>query len=161
MKTPDPIARLIKEHEEALHNLQVLNKTTDEFIQHGFSEERFERFLASVRYIEEEVQVHNLKEEQVLFPALEKHVNGPTRSLRKDHKELAETSKELQESIKKVRENPYDQRAITELVALGKEAVRIFVNHIRKENDILFPIARKVLKKEELREIAKILTEES
>jgi hemerythrin-like domain-containing protein len=158
MKRYDPIAQLIREHEQALQKLHLLNQTTDEFIREGFSEERFERILSAARYIKEEVSVHNLSEEQLLFPALERHVDGPTRTLRQDHKELEEAHGEFEESIEKVRANPYDRMAITELVSASKNVVRIFVNHIHKENDILFPIARKVLSKEELRSIARKIT---
>jgi hemerythrin-like domain-containing protein len=158
MKGNDPIAQLIKEHERALEKLQLLNKTTDELIADGFSEGRLERILSAARYIEEEVSVHNRSEEDLLFPTLEKHVEGPTKSLRADHKELAKANEEFEESIRKVKENPYDRTAITELVSTGKTVVRIFVNHIHKENDILFPIARKVLSKAELQSIARRIT---
>lgn len=158
VKSYDPIAQLIKEHEQALQKLQLLNRTTDEFIVDGFSEERFERILSAAHYIKEEVSVHNLSEEQLLFPALERHVEGPTKSLRADHKELEEAHGEFEDSIRRVRKNPYDRTAITDLVSSGKNVVRIFVNHIHKENDILFPIARKVLSKEELRSIARRIT---
>lgn len=155
MKAYDPIAQLIREHERALEKLHLLNRTTDELIEDGFSAERFTRILSAARYIKEEVSIHNRSEEQLLFPALERHVKGPTKSLRADHKELAEANGEFEESISKVRENPYDRPAITALVSTGKNVVRIFVNHIHKENDILFPIARKVLSKEELKSIAR------
>ena len=158
MKAYDPIAQLIKEHEQALQKLHLLNKTTDEFIHEGFSEERFARILSATRYIKEEVSVHNLSEEELLFPALERHVEGPTKSLRADHRELEEAHGEFEECIERVRTNPFDRAAITELVSAGKNVVRIFVNHIHKENDILFPIARKFLSKEELRSIARRIT---
>jgi len=158
MKGHDPIALLIKEHEHALQKLRLLNRTTDELIEDGFSEGRFTRILSAARYIQEEVSVHNRSEEDLLFPALERHVEGPTKSLRRDHKELAEANGEFEETIRKVRRNPYDRVAITELVSAGKHIVKIFVNHIHKENDILFPIARKVLSKEELKSIARRIT---
>jgi hemerythrin-like domain-containing protein len=158
VRSYDPIAQLIKEHEQALEKLQLLNRTTDELIEDGFSEARFAKILSAARYIEEEVSVHNRSEEDLLFPALERHVEGPTKSLRADHKELAEANGEFEESIRKVRQNPYDRVAITELVSTGKHVVKIFVNHIHKENDILFPIARKVLSKEELKSIARRIT---
>ena len=37
MKAYDPIAQLIKEHERALQKLHLLNRTTDELIEDGFS----------------------------------------------------------------------------------------------------------------------------
>ena len=158
MKSYDPIAQLIKEHEQALQKLQLLNRTTDEFIREGYSDERFDKILSAARYIKEEVSVHNRSEEELLFPALERHVEGPTKALRADHRELETANKEFEEGIERVRENHYDRSAITDLVSAGKNVVRIFVNHIHKENDILFPIARKFLSKEELRDIARQIT---
>jgi len=155
MKAYDPIAQLIKEHEIALQKLQLLNRTTDQLIREGFSEERFQKILSSAKYIKEEVSIHNRSEEEALFPALERHVEGPTKTLRQDHKELEEANKEFEGSIERVRNNPYDRGAITALVSAAKAVVRIFVNHIHKENDILFPFARKFLSREELRSIAR------
>jgi hypothetical protein len=63
MKAYDPIAQLIKEHERALQKLHLLNRTTDELIEDGFSAERFTRILSAARYIKEEVSIHNRSEE--------------------------------------------------------------------------------------------------
>lgn len=155
VKAYDPIAQLIKEHEHALQELQLLNRTTDELIREGFSDERFRRILSAARYIKEEVSVHNRSEEDALFLALERHVKGPTKTLREEHKELEKANRELEESIQRVKENQYDRVAITNPASADKTVVRIFVNHIHKENDILFPLARKFLSKEELRFIAR------
>ncbi|HMD13023.1 MAG TPA: hypothetical protein VKI62_00215, partial [Bacteroidota bacterium] len=45
--------------------------------------------------------------------------------------------------------------AIKRLSIISKQVVQLFVNHIHKENYILFPLVQQFLGKEELREIAR------
>jgi len=44
---------------------------------------------------------------------------------------------------------------VRELAMIGKNVVQIFVNHIHKENYILFPLVQEFLSKYELREVAR------
>jgi hemerythrin-like domain-containing protein len=152
---PDPIAQLMQEHDETLRHLQRLNKASQALSEKGFTEDTFDQILSSLRFIHEEVNHHNLKEEEALFPVLERYVEGPTRIMRKDHRELYSQFRLLRTAVNKVHKNKKNPDAVRELANISRNVVQIFVNHIHKENYVLFPLVQRFLSKEELREVAR------
>lgn len=151
----DPIAQLMQEHNDALVQLKLLNKAAHSFSQDGYSTKQFNQIIAALRFIKEEVSVHNYKEEAALFPVLERYVEGPTRVMRNDHKKLKIAFSHLSDSVKRVQKHRDSFSAIKRLSTVSKSVVQLFVNHIHKENYILFPLVQQFLTKDELREIAR------
>ena len=125
------------------------------FSQDGYSTKYYNQIIAALRFIEEEVSVHNYKEEAALFPVLERYIDGPTRIMRSDHKKLKKGFHQLSSAIHAVKKNRDSFSAIKKLRTVANTVVQMFVNHIHKENYILFPLVQKFLSKDELREIAK------
>jgi hemerythrin-like domain-containing protein len=154
-RSADPIAQLMQEHNDALIQLKLLNKATKAFSQDGYSTKYFRQITSALKFIEEEVSVHNYKEEEALFPVLERYIDGPTRIMRSDHKKLRKGFHQLSDAIKAVQKNKDSFSAIKRLRAIANTVVQMFVNHIHKENYVLFPLVQKLLTKEELREIAR------
>lgn len=157
MALRDPFALLMKEHEDALAKLHRLKKDAQELRKKGYSEKTFKSLLRAIEYVDEEVRVHNKHEEDALFPVVERYVDGPTSVLREDHAKMAKIYKKLNYSIKAMRENHDDKTARQELCDSAEEIVQLMVNHIHKENHILFPMIQRFCTKEEIREIAKKL----
>ncbi len=157
MATRDPIALLMKEHEEALTKLHQLKKNAVDLRKKGYSEKTFKLFLKAVEYVDEEVRIHNKHEELALFPVVERYVDGPTAVLREDHARMAKIYKKLNYSIKAFKENHDDRNSRMEMVDSAEEIVQLMVNHIHKENHILFPMIQRFCTKDEIREIAKKL----
>ena len=151
----DPIAQLMQEHDQALVQLSSLNKSTRAIAENGFSPEAFRRVLSALEFIEEEVSVHNKSEEEALFPVLERYVEGPTKIMRDDHKEMKKEFRRLRRAVEKVAKDKTSKAASAELAAIAKVIVQRFVNHIHKENHILFPLVQKFLTKDALREVAR------
>jgi len=151
----DPIAQLMQEHNDALVQLKLLNKAVQAFSQDGYSPRQYRRVVAALRFIEEEVSVHNRKEETALFPVLERYVVGPTRVMRQDHRKLRKGFVQLNMAVKNVSKRKDSFSAIKRLSTVAHEVVQLFVNHIHKENYILFPLVQQFLGREELREIAR------
>ncbi len=151
----DPIAQFMQEHDNALVQLASLNKATRSIAENGFSLDAYRRLLTAVEFIEEEVSVHNKSEEEALFPVLERYVEGPTRLMRADHKVLKKGFVKLRKAIDKVAVHRSSKKAAEELSAISKSVVQLFVNHIHKENHILFPLVQKFLTKDALREVAR------
>ncbi len=150
----DPIAEFMQEHDLALKQLYELNDAIKKISHNGFSKEYFKVILKSVKYMKNEVSIHNGKEEKVLFPILEKYVEGPTQIMRDEHKYLKKKFLQFEDVVKNLKEKS-DKKLINHLISLSKIIIKIFVNHIHKENYILFPFVSKFLSKEELRKIAK------
>lgn len=154
-KSVDPIAQLMQEHNDALIQLKLLNKAVQAFAQDGYSPKHYNQVVAALRFIEEEVSVHNHKEEIALFPVLERYVDGPTKVMRQDHKKLQKGFVQLNDAVKAVNKRRDSFAAIKRLSVIAKNVIQLFVNHIHKENYILFPLVQQFLGKDELREIAK------
>jgi hemerythrin-like domain-containing protein len=154
-KDIDPIARFMQDHNRALVQLATLSKASRSMAEHGFSAEAFRKIRASLAYIEEEVSVHNKSEEDALFPVLERYVEGPTELMRDDHKVLKKEFLRLRRAVNRVEKDRTNRGAAAELAAVSRTIVQIFVNHIHKENHILFPLVQRFLTKDALREVAR------
>ena len=157
MAARDPIALLMKEHEDALSKLQLLKKSAQEIKKKGYSEKAFKSICKAAEYIDVEVRIHNKHEEDALFTLIEKYVDGPTQVMREDHVHMAKIYKKLRYSIKALKENHDDKTARIELTDSAEAIVQLMVNHIHKENQILFPMIQRFCTKEELRDVAKKL----
>jgi hemerythrin-like domain-containing protein len=151
----DPIAEFMKEHDAALHQLSMLNSAVKSLSTNGFSERDFKKVLHALSYMNREVSDHNHKEEEALFPILERYVEGPTRVMREDHILLAEKFVKFRDAVSRVKKKPSEEKELRSLATITRSIVKIFVNHIHKENYILFPMVQRFLTKEELREVAK------
>ncbi len=95
----DPIARFMQEHDQTLLQLAALNRATRSLAEHGWSEDAFRRATGSVRFLEEEIGTHNSREEEALFPVLEKYVEGPTAMMRAEHRETTQGAEEVVECL--------------------------------------------------------------
>src|SRR5438445_10464486 len=106
MKVPtDPIAQLMQEHDDALLQLKYLNKAMRMMGQYGYRAASFRQVTAALKFIEEEVSIHNRKEETALFPVLERYVEGPTQIMRSDHRKLRRGFTRLSKAIGRVKKN--------------------------------------------------------
>jgi hemerythrin-like domain-containing protein len=154
-KNIDPIAQFMQEHDEALVQLASLNKASSAIAENGFTQDAYFRLLRAVEFVEEEVGVHNKREEEALFPVLERYVEGPTKLMRDDHKILAKEFRRLRRAVDRVTKQKSSKAAARDLAAVSKGIVQRMVNHIHKENHILFPLVQKFLTKDALREVAR------
>ncbi|MGD9841200.1 MAG: DUF438 domain-containing protein [Candidatus Bipolaricaulis sp.] len=129
-----PVGILMAEHRELLRIAEKLKSLTQ---GQGSPEE-----LAHIREHLEESERHYLREENVLFPMVEKHgVVEPPRVLWNEHQEIRKLKKGIQTAA---------GGRLRELsVALGKR----LSSHFLKENRILFPTALQVIPEGEWHEI--------
>jgi hemerythrin-like domain-containing protein len=151
----DPIARFMLDHDRALVQLASLNRASAAIAAEGFTEENFRKVEGAMSFIREEVSVHNASEEEALFPVLERYVEGPTRLMRKDHRTLKKEFLRLQKAVSRISQHRENSKAAVELAEISRTVVQAFVNHIHKENYILFPLVQKFLTKDALREVAR------
>ena len=151
----DPIARFMQEHNEALVQLSSLNKATTAIAEAGFTRDAYGKVLRAVEFIEVEVSIHNRSEEEALFPVLERYIEGPTGLMREDHRVLRKEFRRLRRAVDRLGTHRDDRAAARDLASVSRVIVQIFVNHIHKENHILFPLVQKFLTKDALREVAR------
>lgn len=124
-----PIGILMAEHREFLRLAERLKHAVDQ----GDAAE-----IVRIREHLEESEKHYLREENVLFPALEKRgIVEPPRIMWSEHQEIRALKKEIQSG--------QGARLRELVVALGE----ILASHFFKENRILFPAALRVVPERE------------
>jgi len=151
----DPIASFMQEHSVTLLHLASLNRAARSLVENGYSSDTFARTVSALAFLQGEVGTHNASEEKALFPVLDRYVEGPTAVMRKEHKVLKVELRRLTKTVEAVSRRHSSKKAIRELGAQAQVVVQQFVNHIHKENNILFPLVQKFLTKDALREIAR------
>ena len=154
-----PIYLLMVEHTEIAKLLGMLHKIVNEL--KDSQEENIEKKLVELNTINnylKGIENHMLREENALFPFLEKHdVVQPPKILWTEHDSLRERLKELNEILVK----PFDELSSLKekLYSLILYIVDLKSSHIYKENKILFPTAVQKLTNEEWREVKNAMDE--
>jgi DUF438 domain-containing protein len=134
---------LIVEHEKIkgfLTELEDTNFNIQKLESHDENKELLSK-LAVIAYNLLDAENHHKREEDVLFPELEKrNITGPTRIMRMEHDELRARKRLLKEIAEKV--NSMDFESFKSKVdEVAKYIVFNLRDHIYKENYILYPTA--------------------
>ena len=151
----DPLQMLMDEHKIALKQLDILDRAAEEIREKGFSVPVWEKLSHATQFIADDIRAHNQREEDFLFPELEKSLppGGPVEVMRAEHRQLWEGYGQLTDTTAQIRVNPEDNRIKDELAKSARFITDLLSNHIYKEDNILFPMARRVLTNEQLNEI--------
>lgn len=136
-----PIYILMTEH-------KLLLKNANEFYQ-ILLENKIDEKLEEIIHHFKDSESHYLREENILFPYLEKHgITQPPAIMWMEHDKIRGIKKEIYQLWEK-REN------LNRLKEKAKELFEMLNSHFYKENKILFPTALQVITKEEWQEIRK------
>jgi len=142
-----PLHILIEEHRDILNKSKKLRDLAGRIGSKSDIEEDA-RELSSLSDYLDQVDLYFLKEENVLFPYLERHgLIQPPAIMWKEHDDVRELRKTLKRQSTSI-EGGFGR--INELAIAISE---ILSNHIYKEHKILFPAALKLLSREEWEEI--------
>lgn len=133
----DTITILEDEHK---HILKALKNVENISNQDSIKEKDFKTLKEAV-HLFIEANKHHEREEKVLFPAVEaKGFSCAPEQMRIEHIEIKELKKQLKNAIE-----AKDTRKIKEI---SFKLVPMLTEHIWKEDNILYPTARELLKKE-------------
>ena len=149
----DAIAIFMAQHEEGLAHLKALSGYIQRVQTGEVTEEVLEGIRKATAFINKEVRAHNEKEEELLFPELEKVLppQGPTFVMREEHRQLWEVLEKVEDTLERLER---DREAIDELVASAQFVVQLLSEHINKENSVLYPMAKQLLAPEQMAAIA-------
>lgn len=143
---------LIIEHEkikEFLTELEALNLTIQAL--NNYSENP--NLFTKLEYLANNIldaEKHHKREEDVLFPELEKrNITGPTRIMRMEHDDLRKRKRLLRQAAHEAKNMDFDE-CKAKVDELAKYIVFHLRDHIYKENYILYPTAIDALKDKEL-----------
>ncbi len=146
----DPIQRFEEEHQHALGELEKLEDAARALAAGAPSDvedAQLEAVRAAHEFLSTAVREHNENEELALFSVLGEE--APTEPFVEDHVALRAMERRLLSAI--------DARDPTEIAAAGLAIVDVLRDHIDREDNALFPMARELLGPEGLLEVARRL----
>jgi|SRR3989338_3165807 len=155
LKPGHPVHTLMEEHKMILDFIDKLKKTTDKIgSAKDFNEVPDE--LQILEHIAEhlvEADKHHQREEEALFPMLEKFgVTEPPEIMREEHEELKPKKNELYKTARRYKEMLYSD-FIRKIREFAEYLVKKLPDHIYKEDNILYPMAVQVIPAKEWIEI--------
>jgi hemerythrin-like domain-containing protein len=148
---------LSDEHRVIERVLDVMEKLTQSSV--ASSLESWKKVLDFARHFAD--QCHHLKEEKILFPAMEKHgipnEGGPIGMMLIEHEEGRSYVASMFAAMARVEAN--DEAAKESLLASARAYLRLLREHIQKEDQILFRIADDVVPAEEQKQLLRAFEE--
>ncbi|MDP2729540.1 MAG: DUF438 domain-containing protein, partial [Dehalococcoidales bacterium] len=161
VSAPHPVHTFMQEHEIILDSLkrllELVNrlKTTISFEDMGEDLEELE----DVAHHLVEAESHHQREEDVLFPELEKHdIVEPPQIMRMDHGEFRPRKQELYQLSHNAQQHDFSEFK-SRVIELGEYLTRELPSHIFKEDNILYQIALQVLSPGEWERIKRLCDE--
>jgi PAS domain S-box-containing protein len=139
LKPSQPISILMEEH-------RIMTKMAEDLLSYANKILKATEML----YIEEDIhKVEHLREENVLFPMLEKHgITEPPSIMWMEHDQIRVQKKKLPPLIKEVNASNFADFKES-LWDTAKELSEMLSSHFYKENNILFPAALSVITEQE------------
>ena len=147
VKAGHPIHTLMEEHKEILDFIDKLKMAVKKLeSSKSFKEVKMEievlRFAAKHLV---EADKHHQREEEVLFPAMEKQgVIEPPEIMREEHINIKEKKEELYQLVNAAGKIPYD-KFVKRVKEISEYLIVELPNHIYKEDNILYPMALEVI----------------
>ena len=136
-----PTEILKEEHQHVLQKLDAL----EEVIGHLDKKEAISPKLKELAsFFKADFWVHFTKEEEALFPEIEKFIprdGGPTGMMLIEHEDLRNTNTEIQQAIEVYFRDADDLEARGIIQEHGTNIIGLLRNHIDKEDNILFMMA--------------------
>lgn len=145
--TADPLRRFEEEHEVALAALERLEQAATALQESGPAEAHFASTGEVLALLRGAVREHNESEERALFPLLGE--DAPLGPFLEEHEILWRLEADLAAAL--------ERQDRTRVTRLAFEIIDLLRIHIRRENEILFPMARALLGAEGLASVARRL----
>ena len=132
-----------------LDDLEQLNEAIQKMADPKQNAGEFEKLLNLAEHLVG-AESHYKREEEVLFPELEKReVTGPPRIMRMEHEELRKAKKELK-TLAECKGQMDSGQFKNRLSKLSEYVVTTLRDHIFKENNILYPTALQVIQDQQV-----------
>lgn len=145
----DITQRLKQEHQLILRMLMLLERNTELTAAGSFRDYRF--YLDGVDFIRNYAdRFHHAKEEDILFEALIENgmprANSPVAAMLMEHEQGRAFVRGLEEAATRALNGESDQEAA--IVANAQGYLELLREHISKEDEILYPLAERVIPEE-------------
>jgi regulator of cell morphogenesis and NO signaling len=175
----DPIDHLLEEHRVIMADFEALRRAVEDLRRRG--DTALPDALPALRRVGDMMATtlhrHARKEDEALFPALEKVFGtggGPTMVMRQEHRDIHAGAELFRRTLHELNEVEHPAivaggEALRDLSAAGgsadqlrrtgEEIVNLVDLHFGKEENILFPMAREVLTPEALEAVGRRIEE--
>lgn len=150
------LAQLKAEHVPLLEKLHGLNALCSNIEKDENIAENFSKLGPAVKVFMAELEPHSEREEQVLFRMMENYLGvgvGPIAVMEYEHEQAKSLIGKFFEKTNDHNGN-YSADEMKEYSSLINNAYYTLVNHFAKEENVLFPMAEKLLSDEEKTELA-------
>lgn len=155
LETDHPIYVFMEEHNAILKHVEELRKKIQK-VSGARNSGDVSYEISELKRIAEhlmEMEKHNVREENVLFPYLEKHgISEPPAVMWAEHNELKEKKKQLLSLLEASDKVAFKDFA-GQLTEVGGYIAEALSSHIYKENHILYPAALQTIGADEWSEI--------
>lgn len=150
-----PINTLMEEHKILLDFASNLERAASN-LRIEKDDAKISEWMKAIEYIVKhlkESEKHYLREENVLFPYIEKHgITEPPKVMWSEHDKIRAKKKEIYDIYERNLGNPNELG--NNIIQKAIELAEITSSHFFKENNILFPAAMKVIPPNEWQEIS-------
>jgi regulator of cell morphogenesis and NO signaling len=149
------LAQLKNEHIPLLEKLHGLFDLCSKIEKEGAAPDLFAQLKPAVEAFMKELDPHSEREEQVLFRLMENYLGvgmGPIAVMEYEHDQAKTMIAKFFEKINNAN-GDLSQETILECVSLIKNAHFTLVDHFAKEENVLFPMAERMLSYEEKKEL--------
>ena len=161
VEAPHPVNTFMREHVIILDNLKKLGELVAR-LKAADTREGLEEDLEKLEEVAGELveaEKHHQREEEALFPALEKHdIVEPPQIMVMDHVEFRKRKQELYQLARQRHQHDFTGFK-AKAIELGEYLTRELESHIFKEDNILYQIALQVLTPEEWDKVKRLCDE--
>jgi regulator of cell morphogenesis and NO signaling len=174
MTITNPFEKLVECHDHIMSRLSLFDQTLTAIEQQralGFRSEK-DNIKMMFDFIDTSIALHTRDEEEGLFPKLRpkleeglpsKHGGGtPVDVMEEEHRTVEgviDRLKDIALLMEKETQPSEVADLVNEFVGKGRWLVQAYYGHIWKENNVLFPMAERMLSADEKTEVAKAMNE--
>lgn len=151
---------LVAEHRAVENILQELEGLIDDFLTNTEVPDAAKQALGNISdYLARDLALHIQKENQGLFPVLERYLpreQGPIAVMLHEHQEITQAHLDLRKGVGELDQHPSTGGiAAAHIRDHGRWLIQELRSHLFKEENMLFPFAEARLSEEEDQEIVK------
>lgn len=151
---------LVAEHRSVENILKELEGLIDDFLTNTEVPDAAKQALGNISdYLARDLVLHIRKEDQGLFPVLERYLpreQGPIAVMLHEHQEITQAHLDLRKGVAELEQHPSTGGiAAAQIRDHGRWLIQELRSHLFKEENILFPFAGARLSAEEDQEVVK------
>jgi hemerythrin-like domain-containing protein len=155
----DIVDAMLAEHERILAEADDLERMSLDLMARGAAAFDLAAYLKKVRFIREYADAaHHRKEEDVLYSYMLEHLGKVAENLIRhgmlvEHDQTRMCVKQVEDASRTFDADPSDANRL-ELISWSMEYVHLIRRHVTKENDVVYPFARRSIPAETIAQLS-------